>query len=343
MKTPARQIENIVPVVQPVNQASRKKKIHIKQVDAFTETPLTGNPAGVVVDANGLSDREMQVIAQEMSVPETAFILPASVKGADLRIRWFTPTVEVPLCGHATIASFHALAESGMHGMSKEGTYRFALETRSGILPVIVEKTQVSIDVWFGLNLPAFKRASVQKLDVMRILNISLDEFESRLPIAADSYLYVPVRRLHTVFALQPNIFALSQFLSNRNLSGLCVFTTETVDRTSSVHSRFFAPNMGINEDPVTGSANGPLGVYLFENGVLGESGGAQPSRRSSKDAKGTTAGEDKLLTLIAEQGDAIGRRGRVNVRLSVRGNEVTAVSIGGRAVTVFDGEMLLA
>lgn len=322
---------------------SGKKRVHIKQVDAFTETPLTGNPAAVVVDANGLTDGEMQVIAREMAVPETAFILPASVKGADLRIRWFTPTVEVPLCGHATIASFHALAEEGLFGMSHNGAYHFTIETRSGVFPVTVEKGDPLIDVWFGLNLPTFFRAGIQKLDVVRILNISLEEFETRLPIVADKYLYVPIRRLHTIFALQPNVFAVSQFLSNRNLSGLCVFTTETVERSSSVHSRFFAPNMGINEDPVTGSANGPLGVYLFENGVLQEQGGPQRPRRTMKNSSEEPTNEDKTLMLIGEQGDAIGRKGRVHIRLSLHGSQVKAVSIGGRAVTVFDGEMLIA
>lgn len=339
MDNPIHNIEPEATEVDTVDRSSGAKRIRIKQVDAFTETPLTGNPAGIVVDASGLTDSEMQVIAAEMAVPETAFILPPSVR-ADLRIRWFTPTIEVPLCGHATIASFHALAEDGLHGMTGEGTYRFSVETLSGVLPVTVEKGPASIYVWFGLNLPTFQRASVQKLDVMRILNISLDEFETRLPIAADKYLYVPVRRLHTVFALRPNIFALSQFLTNRNLSGLCVFTTETVDRESSVHSRFFAPNMGINEDPVTGSANGPLGVYLFENGALAENRGGPRTRQALKGAKACPEGEEKVLTIVAEQGDAIGRKGRVNVRLCSSGTQVTSVSIGGRAVTVFNGEM---
>jgi PhzF family phenazine biosynthesis protein len=129
-------------------------KISVKQVDAFTEIPLTGNPAGVVLKADGLSDRQMQMIAREMSVPETAFILPPSIPGADLRIRWFTPTVEVPLCGHATVASFHALAEDNMYGMELPGSYTFRLETKSGILPVEVTKNPDETDVLFGLTLP---------------------------------------------------------------------------------------------------------------------------------------------------------------------------------------------
>lgn len=329
--------------VQPEGARPGIRRVHLKQVDAFTEIPLTGNPAGVVVDANGLADSEMQLIAREMSLPETAFVLPPSTNGADLRIRWFSPTVEVPLCGHATIASFHALAEEGLYGMSHDGTYHFVIETLSGLLPVSVEKAGAHCDVWFGLNLPAFTRASTQKLDIMRVLNMSLDEFETRLPIVADKYLYVPIRRLHTVFALKPNLFAMSQFLSNRNLLGLCVFTTETVERTSSVHSRFFAPNLGINEDPVTGSANGPLGVYLFENGVIGDRDNPQRPRRAPKESANIPEEEEKFLTVIAEQGDAIGRKGRVKVRLVRKAGVATAVSIGGRAVTVLDAEMLIA
>jgi PhzF family phenazine biosynthesis protein len=172
-------------------------RIHIKQVDAFTETPLTGNPAGVVANAEGLSDQHMQTVAREMSVPETAFILPPSTPAANLRIRWFTPSTEVPLCGHATVAGFHALAEEGLYGMKNPGTYSFKVETKSGILPVSVEKKGDGIDVLFGLTVPEFTRAGQFKLDVMRILNISLEEFENRMPIVVANYLYVPIRRLH--------------------------------------------------------------------------------------------------------------------------------------------------
>ena len=298
-------------------------KISIKQVDAFTETPLTGNPAGVVLNGEGLTEKQMQMIAREMGVPETAFIVPASMPDAHLRIRWFTPTVEVPLCGHATIASFHALAEDGLYGMREPGSYTFNLETKSGVLPVTVDKSSGGINVLFGLTLPEFTRAGQYKLDIMRILNISIEEFENRMPIVVANCLFVPIRRLHTIFSMKPNFFAMSQFLTNRNLSGLCAFTTETVDKGSHVHSRFFAPTVGINEDPVTGSANGPLGVYLFERGEL--------------------VAVDGRVTIVGEQGDVIGRKGRVTINLSVQGTEVTGVSIGGRAVTVVEGTMLVA
>jgi PhzF family phenazine biosynthesis protein len=255
-----------------------------------------------------------------MAVPETAFIVAPTLPGATIRIRWFTPSTEVNLCGHATVAAFHALAEEGMHGMGAPGTYEFAAETRSGILPVHVVKEPARTEVHFGLPLPEFARAAQYKLDIMRLLRVQIEDFDGRLPIVSANYLYVPVRRLHTIFSLSPNLPAVAQFLQNRKFGGLCVFTTETIDRTSSVHSRFFAPHIGVPEDPVTGSANGPLGVYLFERGEL--------------EAAGET------LTIVGEQGDAIGRRGRVRIHLGITGDRVESVRISGTAVTVIDGTM---
>ncbi len=297
--------------------------IRLKHIDAFTDVPLTGNPAGVVVKADGLTDQQMQRIAFEVRASETAFVLPPETPDAQVRIRWFTPSAEVPLCGHATIASFHALAEEKMLGMSGTGSYKFQLETKSGILPVQVDKRADGIDVFLGLPVPEFSRAGHHKLDVMRILNIQIEEFDNHIPIVSAGNLYVPIRRLHTIFAMKPNFLAMTQFLANRGIDGLCVFTTETVDRTSAFHSRYFAPTVGIVEDPVTGSANGPLGAYLFERGLIQETG--------------------PVIVLTGEQGDPIGRKGRVTVRLNVDNDRVTAVTIGGRAVTVLEGDMRVA
>ena len=262
------------------------------------------------------------MIAHEVAAPETAFVLPPTHKGADVRIRWFSPTTEVPLCGHATIGAFHALAEEGMHGMKDTGSYNFVLETLSGNLPLTVEKRKVGTTIYLGLNVPVFVRAGQYKLDIMRLFGISLEEFENRMPIVSEQYLYVPLRRLHTLLSLKPNMFALSQFLGNRNLNGLCVFTLETVEKSSAVHSRFFAPNLGIDEDPVTGSANGPLGVYLFQQGYLQQGG--------------------ETISIVGEQGDVLGRKGRVTIELAVRNGSVSSVRIGGRAVTVLSGDMLI-
>jgi trans-2,3-dihydro-3-hydroxyanthranilate isomerase len=296
--------------------------ITIRQVDAFTEVPHTGNPAGVVLDAAGLSQEQMQSIAREMNLSETAFVLPPTRPGADIRIRWFTPTVEVPLCGHATIATFHAIAEEGRLGIDGPGTFRFNLEAAEGILPVEVERSGRGNLVYLGLRVPEFEKVPHLKVDLVRLLGIPAVEFDNRVPILRESYLYVFIRRLHTLFTLRPNFLNISAFLSSRNLSGLCLYTLETIDRDSKVHSRFFAPNCGINEDPVTGSSHGPLGVILHDHGLL--------------------AATDGTAAFQGEQGDAIARRGRVLVQVTGRGGKAVSVRIGGQAVTVLRGEMVV-
>ncbi|MDP2208670.1 MAG: PhzF family phenazine biosynthesis protein [Bacteroidota bacterium] len=298
-------------------------RIHIKQIDAFTTTPFQGNPAAVVNDASKLDSRQMQSIAREMNLSETAFVLPPTVQGADLQLRWFTPLIEVPLCGHATIAAFHSLAEDGLYGMEKHGTYNFQVETKSGILPVEVIKSEEKIGINLGLIVPTkFERYQAQKLDIIRILNLNISDVDPKILILRSEYLIVPIRRLHVLYSIKPNYFAVTNFLNQRNLQGICVFTQETIDRESLVHLRFFAPNEGIQEDPVTGSAHGPLAVFLFENNLLAPVNG--------------------VATYIAEQGDVLGRKGRINVTLSVENNKVQSIKIGGYAVTVFETDILI-
>jgi PhzF family phenazine biosynthesis protein len=282
-----------------------------------------GNPAGVVVDAKDLSDGQMQAVAREMNLSETAFVLPPLRPEADIRLRWFTPTTEVPLCGHATIASFHSLAEEGLMGMIKKGTFHFKVETASGVLPVDVTKTESGVSsIMFGLKISPFERVNHSRAELVRLLNISQSEFDKRMAILRNDYLLVPVKRLHTLFAMKPNFLLMTNYLTQYKLRGMCVFTTETIERESVVHSRFFAPNCGINEDPVTGSAHGPLAIYLFESGLLNV--------------------QDGRCTFQGEQGDSMGRRGRVIVELNVEDNKPVSVKIGGSAITMLEGEMLL-
>lgn len=297
-------------------------RIKIRQVDSFTSVPYTGNPAGVVLEGKELTERQMQSIAREMNISETAFLLPPSRPGPDVRIRWFTPTMEVQMCGHATVAAFHSLAEEERMGITNQGKYDFQVETLSGILPVDVVKEDGRISIMMGLKLHPLEKATHLKVDLVRLLNISPAEFENRISITKCDYLMVPIKRLHTLFTLKPNLLNMASFLSSRNLGGMCIFTTETIDRESVVHSRFFAPHHGINEDPVTGSSHGPLAVCLYENGLL--------------DVK------DGRRVFQGEQGDAIGRRGRVTVELNVDDNKPVSVRIGGSAVTVMEGEMVV-
>lgn len=301
------------------------RNYRIKHVDAFTTHPFAGNPAGVVLDARGLTDTEMQTIARENNLSETAFILPATLKSADLQIRWFTPTNEVPLCGHATIASFHSLAEEGLEGMSTQGQHYFKLQTKSGILSVRVEKNFQGTTVEFELPLPKFKvRKSVGNL-MLDALTIRKTDLDSKLPVVSDSYLYVPVKSLKSLKTLQPDFARLLKSSRREKVLGVCLFTLETYEKNSSVHSRFFAPAVGINEDPVTGSANGPLGMYLWQYAVAKD----LPVRcRQMADGK---------TEFIGEQGNEIGRAGHVKIRIAASDRQVLGLSIAGEAVTIMN------
>ena len=301
------------------------KAYRIKTIDAFTKKPFEGNPAGVVLDADGLTDVQMQLIAREMNHPETAFILPATDRDANLRIRWFSPTGEVPLCGHATIASFHALAEEGLEGMSTNGQHYFRLQTKSGILNVRVEKNFYDTTIEFELPIPKFRIKKKLPVSMLHALDLAAKHLNKDLPIVADLYLYIPVKRLTVLEKIKPDYQALAEEIKKLKVLGVCILTLETKDENSAVHSRFFAPNFGIDEDPVTGSANGPLGCYLKKYAL--PAGYPIVCRELS----------DGRLEFVGEQGDAIKRTGRVKIRVHCGEKEIENVTVGGEAITIMN------
>lgn len=304
------------------------KVISLKHVNAFTAEPFAGNPAGVILDAKGLHEAKMQMIAREFSISETAFVLPASQRGADLQIRWFSPTTEILLCGHATIGAFHAMAEEGMLGMKGSGKYRFRVQTKSGFLAVDVDKRAGGTLVEFHLPLPRFSPVKKIPAEILSALGLRKSELHRKLPVARSNYIYIPLARLSRLHKVQPDMRALSRACRSLRVIGVCVMTTQTLEESSAFHSRFFAPAAGIPEDPVTGTANGPLGVYLYQYAL------------SNNVVIPSFWLEDARLEFIGEQGDVLGRKGRVKVRLKVRKGKVEGVSIAGEAVTLFSTEL---
>jgi trans-2,3-dihydro-3-hydroxyanthranilate isomerase len=284
-----------------------EKKIEIYQIDAFTNKSFEGNPAGVTFGDN-LTESEMQKIAKEMNLAETAFLSKSS--NADYNLRWFTPAVEVELCGHATIASLHFLTEKKL----LENNTNIRFETRSGILNCKAE------DGFYFMQIPVFsmKESEGNKEEIINALNIDQNSLDRNIPfiIVENGYLYIYVKDLSTLHNIQPDFKALKNITKIKNdFNCVVVFTLETVDKESFAHSRFFAPFYGIDEDPVTGSANGPFLLVLKKLNLIKNPG-------------------DKI-TLIFEQGDVIGRRGRVKVRYNQVNNELY---ISGQAVTVLKG-----
>ncbi len=258
----------------------------IFQVDAFTERPFTGNPAAVCILSQPRDADWMKKVAQEMNLSETAFVYRQD-KGFDLR--WFTPAVEVELCGHATLASAHILWEVGELAPDQEARFH----TLSGLLTAQLKGNEVE------LNFPATPAVAATEPPG---LSQALDAVPRAIAKSKFDYL-VEVDSEETVRGLNPD-FAMLKTLPIR---GIMVTSSSTSSGFDFV-SRFFAPAVGVDEDPVTGSAHCCLGPFW--------------QQRLGKD------------TFVAYQ--ASKRGGVVHVR--VAGDRVY---LGGRAVTVLRGELV--
>jgi trans-2,3-dihydro-3-hydroxyanthranilate isomerase len=300
------------------------RRIRIRHVDAFTDRTFGGNPAGVVPIAQGLTDQEMQSIANEMNLSETAFILPSDK--ADFRIRWFTPKREIQFCGHATIASLHVLAEDVKYGMNKDGVFSFKIETMVGILNVDIEKKGSSIRVILQSPPIDLVKEELDKKELSDALRIEETAIENVYPIMRErtlDYLYVALTRLETLKQVSYDFVKLENLGKKHDIKGFTVLTKETFEKSSNVHSRFFTPYYGIREDPTTGSSHGPLGVYLVMNGI------------AKLDA-------NNQVLIKAEQGDIMGRPGRMTVKVTRQKDGTYNAKLVSQAVTVLDGELIL-
>ena len=204
------------------------------QVDAFAEKPMTGNPAAVMPLDRWLPDSVMQAIAAENNLAETAFTVPSESDDADYELRWFTPAVEVPLCGHATLAAGHILIHSD----------KVRFSTKSGILTVTKR------DDLLELNLPAATLNEVNEPELCEALGLSNRPVWLASPGFNDSAI-VPVEDEADVLAVSPD------FAKLKRIHRMAIVTARGDEQ--DIASRVFVPYAGIDEDPVTGSAHAAL------------------------------------------------------------------------------------
>ena len=230
----------------------------IVQVDAFADRPFAGNPAAVCVLDSPAADDWMQDVALEMNLSETAFLMP---EDDGYRLRWFTPIVEVDLCGHATLASAHVLWEDGH--LPAHAPARFL--TRSGPL------SATRLDGWITLDFPAkLAEREVDPVPVAKALGVPVSAaWANRFDVLAEVESEAVVRSLSPDFGLVAAIPARGLIVTARAESPGFDFV-----------SRFFAPRSGVPEDPVTGSTHCFLGPYWAEKLGRSEMVGYQASRR---------------------------------------------------------------
>lgn len=231
----------------------------IVQVDSFTSRPFSGNPAGVCVLAQAADEGWMQDVANEMNVAETAFLHPES---DGYRLRWFSPTVEIDLCGHATLASAHVLYETGVLERGKQARFY----TRSGLLTADDE------DGWIKLDFPA---SPPDETRAPPAFDKALDDVAFRYVGKSIFDYIVEVESEEVLRQLKPN-YGLLELVPTRGV----IVTARSADPQYDFVSRFFAPSVGVPEDAVTGSAHCCLAPYWAQKLGKTEMVGYQASPR---------------------------------------------------------------
>ena len=298
------------------------KTINVFHYDAFTNKPNMGNPAGIVLDADGLTEEEMQRIAEKVGFNETTFVLSSEV--ADIRMRYFTPGFEMDLCGHGTVGTIFALRERGL----LEEKASLTIETKAGILPIQIgvnEKEGTFIKMRQAT--PQFKDFTGSTEELAHSIGLEVNDLDVSLPIVYGSTgnwtVIVPVKNLDVCERMKPNneVFpSVLKEIPNASIHPICL---ETYDEKVHMHGRHFSSAYaGTIEDPVTGTASGVMGAYY--------------ATYVEKDF-------DHEMELIVEQGQEIHKDGRVTVYVTKDvENEKLQIDIAGTAVYVKEFEVLI-
>lgn len=279
----------------------------IVYIDAFSDTPDMGNPAGVVMDADGLCEENMQAIAKAVGFNETVFICRSSQ--ANYRFRFFTPGHEMDLCGHATIAAVSHLCRTAAEPSA------LMIETKVGILPVCYDHEAKMVGM--EQKAPQFADFTGSRSALAAALGIQADDITGGLPVMYGSTgtwtLLVPVRDEETLFAMQPDNAAFPSILTEMPRASVHPFVVlQAADVIAFSARHFSSPYSGTVEDPVTGTASGVMGAY----------------------AARYLCPERERLRCVVQQGKSVGRDGKVFVEVEKTQRE-THVRIAGQAVMV--------
>ena len=292
--------------------------------DVFTGEALLGNQLAVFTDARGVDVAQMQRVAREMNFSESTFILPSERPDTDIRMRIFTPMNEMPMAGHPTIGSTFALAHAGV---IRPGSSRFVFGLNIGPVPVDLEWNGTALRfAWMTQSNPSFGPIVNDRAAVAATLGLDVADLADTLPVQEVScgvpFLLVPLRDRRAVDRAISDAAAFLRLTAATKLDrAIFMFSIDPAGSSETVYSRMFAPEFGIIEDPATGSASGPLGCYLVHHGAV----------------TGDAARE-----MISLQGAAMGRASRIHISIEGDRRAITRVRVGGEAVLVGQGELLV-
>jgi len=284
-------------------------------VDVFTEQPLAGNQLAVVLNAQGLADRQMQAIAREFNYSETTFLLPSRQAKAAWRLRSFSPSAEVFGAGHNALGAWWVLAHHGAIDLSDPVTTLWQ-EIGERVLPVgIYSAGGKPLRVAMTQDEPHFGDKLTDRTALARALgldssDLEVDGLEPQAVSTGAAHLLVPVRSLSALERVRVDARSLITLARPLGCEGCYLFCLETHEQRTVARARAFFPGIGISEDPATGSAAGPLGAYLASRNLIAEG-----------------------VWAVIEQGVEMNRPSRIEMR--VQGNRV---EIAGRSVIVAEG-----
>mgnify|MGYP003693701451 CR=1 FL=1 len=260
----------------------------------------------------------MTAIARAVGASETAFVRPGS-DGSDFSFRYFAPNAEVEFCGHNTIATFHLLAELGRIAAPGRNTF----DCPAGRLEVELEPLEAHARVWMVTPRAPWEPSPIPPETLVALLGGNRSMLAPRLPMQrSGGKLVVPIASRRDLWALMPRWDDLARAGLEHGIKGFYAFALDAEDPSHLAQGRFFAPAVGVHEDPVTGSASGVFAEYLARQEVL------------SLPAAGGT------VRARIEQGYAMGKPGQVEIEVSGRPGNVERVRVGGVAVTVMHGAL---
>ena len=299
------------------------REIRYLQLDVFTNRVFGGNQLAVFLNAEGVTAEAMQLIAREMNFSESTFVLPATDPKALARVRIFTPSAELPFAGHPVVGTTFALAHQ--RRIRVDDISPVQLELGVGLLPVdVLFEGEELCFVWMHQPLPSFRAWTGERARLAEAVGLRVDDLASDLPIERGSsgvpFIYIPVRDRETLARARHTPDLVAAMNDESPQVGAYLFSLES---GPVAHSRMFGLAMGIAEDPATGSAAGPFGVYLLRHGLL------QPD-------------EHEQSRLRVWQGEDMMRPSVIEVEITGPMDGVRDVRVGGESVVVADGTLLL-
>lgn len=295
--------------------------------DVFTSEKLTGNPLAIVMDADGLSDEEMQRIAREFNLSETVFVSKPSNPVHSAKVRIFTPASELPFAGHPTLGTAIHLARQRVTGDTPPKTMLVVLEEKIGIVraAVTLEKSGADYAIFDVPKLPELVPSSIDKDAIGNALGLSKSEigFENHKPVmfsAGVPFTFVPIPNLEIMEAVSVNPGVWTDAFGEGHHNNAYLYTRETLQHTRSFRARMFAPGLGMSEDPATGAAAGAFAGVIHHFDDLVEGG----------------------HTFVIEQGYEMGRPSQLTLEVDIENGDIDVVRIGGGAVQISSGELHL-